>query len=101
MKQHNGPLLSIGMIVKNEMDCLQRCLESLTPLREAIPCEVVIADTGSTDGTRELAAQYADILFDFTWSNDFSAARNAVMDRCTDVYKRQVKNYTNLLCSII
>lgn len=83
MKQHNGPLLSIGMIVKNEMDCLQRCLESLTPLQEAIPCEVVIADTGSTDGTRELAAQYADILFDFTWSNDFSAARNAVMDRCT------------------
>ena len=51
MKQHNGPLLSIGMIVKNEMDCLQRCLESLTPSREAIPCEVVIADTGSTDGT--------------------------------------------------
>nr|WP_297274186.1 glycosyltransferase family 2 protein [uncultured Agathobaculum sp.] len=83
MNQQKSPLLSIGMIVKNEIDCLQRCLESLAPLREAITCELVIADTGSTDGTRELAAQYADVLFDFQWCNDFSAARNAVMDRCT------------------
>lgn len=83
MNQQKSPLLSIGMIVKNEINCLQRCLESLTPLREAIPCELVIADTGSTDGTRELAAQYADVLFDFPWCNDFAAARNAVMDRCT------------------
>lgn len=83
MNQHKSPLLSIGMIVKNEINTLQRCLDSLKPLREAIPCELVIADTGSTDGTRELAAQYADVLFDFPWCNDFAAARNAVMDRCT------------------
>ena len=77
------PLLSIGMIVKNEERCLEKCLKALEPLRQAIPCELVIADTGSTDKTKEIAAKYADILFDFTWINDFSAARNAVMDKCT------------------
>lgn len=76
------PLLSIGMIVKNEERCLERCLKALEPLRQAIPCELVIADTGSTDRTKEIALKYADILFDFTWVNDFSAARNAVMDKC-------------------
>lgn len=76
-------LLSIGMIVKNESRCLEKCLNALEPLRRAIPCELVIADTGSTDGTHAIAEKYADILFDFPWVNDFSAARNAVMDRCS------------------
>ena len=77
------PLLSIGMIVKNEERCLEKCLKALEPLRQAIPCELVIADTGSTDKTKEIAKKYADNLFDFTWVNDFSKARNAVMDKCS------------------
>lgn len=77
------PILSIGLIVKNEERSLEKCLEALTPLRQAIPCELIIADTGSTDKTKEIAKKYADILFDFTWINDFSAARNAVMDKAT------------------
>lgn len=77
------PLLSIGMIVKNEIRCIEKCLKALQPLREAISCQLVIADTGSNDGTREVAEQYADLLFDFNWVDDFSAARNAVLDRCT------------------
>lgn len=75
------PLLSIGIIFKNEIRCLERCLKSLQPLRDAIPCEVVMADTGASDGSREVAEKYADILIDFPWINDFAAARNAVMDR--------------------
>ena len=77
------PLLSIGMIVKNEERCLEKCLKALKPLRDAIPCELVIADTGSTDKSREIAEKYADIVFDFEWINDFAAARNAVMDKCS------------------
>lgn len=77
------PLLSIGMIVKDEIRSIEKCLRTLQPIRNAIPCELVIADTGSTDGTRELVMQYADVFFDFEWINDFSAARNAVMDRCS------------------
>ncbi len=77
------PLLSIGMIVKNEERCLEKCLKALEPLRQAIPCELVIGDTGSTDNTKEIAKKYADVLFDFIWTDDFSAARNAVMDKCS------------------
>ncbi len=84
MKQ--SPLLSIGMIFKNEIRCLERCLKSLEPLRAAVPCELVMADTGSTDGSREVAARYADILFDFPWVNDFAAARNAVIDRSSGAW---------------
>lgn len=75
------PLLTIGIIFKNEIRCLERCLKSLQPLREAVPCQLVMADTGSNDGSREVAERYADVLFDFLWVNDFAAARNAVMDR--------------------
>ena len=77
------PLLTIGLIVKDEIRCIERCLKALQPLREAVPCEVIVADTGSTDGTREVAEQYADLVFDFPWINDFAAARNAVMDRAS------------------
>lgn len=77
------PLLSIGIIFKNEIRCIERCLKALQPLRDAVPCEVVMADTGATDGSREVAQKYADILIDFPWINDFSAARNAVMNKCS------------------
>ena len=77
------PVLSIGLIFKNEIRCLERCLRSLEPLRQAVPCEVVMADTGSEDGSRAVAEKYADILIDFPWINDFSAARNAVMDHAS------------------
>jgi len=80
------PLLSIGMIFRDDIRCLERCLKSLQPLREAVPCELVMADTGSVDGSREIAARYADILFDFSWVDDFSAARNAVLERCSGTW---------------
>lgn len=79
-------VLSIGMIVKNEEKKLERCLRALQPLRDAIPCELLIADTGSTDGTRAIAERYADTVLDIEWTNDFSAARNAVMDIARGVW---------------
>ena len=72
------PVLSIGMIFKNEIRCLERCLKSLQPLREAVPCELVIADTGSTDGSEQIAAQYADDYFRFPWIDDFSDRKSVV-----------------------
>ena len=94
------PLLSIGMIVKNEERSLEKCLKALTPLRQAIPCELVIADTGSTDKTKEIAEKYADILFDFKWVNDFSKARNAVMDKCSGKWFMTV-DADEYLCSSV
>ena len=74
--------LSVAIIFKNEMRCLERCLKSLQPLRERLSLQIVMADTGSTDGSHAVAERYADLLFDFPWVNDFAAARNAVLDRC-------------------
>ncbi len=77
------PILSIGIIFRNEIRCLERCLKSFQALRKTVPCELVMADTGSDDGSRAIAEKYADILIDFPWINDFAAARNSVMDRCS------------------
>lgn len=64
--------ISLCMIVKNEEAILSRCLDSLKGLMD----EIIIVDTGSTDRTREIAARYTDKLYDFEWTDDFSAARN-------------------------
>ena len=69
------PVLSICMIFKNEIRCLERCMKSLQPLRDAVACELVMADTGSTDGSREIAERYADVLFDFPWTLPLPAMR--------------------------
>lgn len=65
------PVLSIGIIFKNEIRCLERCVKSLQPLRDAVPCELVMADTGSDDGSREIAEKYADIFFRFSLDQRF------------------------------
>ncbi|MEK3883889.1 glycosyltransferase family 2 protein [Paenibacillus sp. PL2-23] len=65
-------ILSVCMIVKNEEDALDRCLNSIIELAD----EIIIVDTGSVDRTKEIAMQYTNKVYDFTWSNDFSAARN-------------------------
>lgn len=85
MKAHTSEkrdiILSIGMIVKNEEKVLKRCLESMQPLMKAIPCELIIADTGSTDSTVEIAKKYTDNVFHFEWINDFAAARNSTLEK--------------------
>ncbi|MCL2638780.1 MAG: glycosyltransferase [Oscillospiraceae bacterium] len=79
-------ILSIGMIVKNEEKMLSRCLECLTPLLDAVPSELVIVDTGSTDRTVEVAKQYTSKVFHFDWVNDFSAARNFGLKKCRGMW---------------
>lgn len=79
-KQKSSVLLSIGMIVKNEENTLEECLQALQPLRQAVSCELIVADTGSDDRTVEIAQKYADKILHFTWCNDFAAARNTTIE---------------------
>lgn len=64
--------ISLCMIVKNEEKVLARCLDSI---KNAVD-EIIIADTGSSDSTKEIARKYTDKVFDFEWIDDFSKARN-------------------------
>ena len=73
-------LLTIGMIVKNEEKYLEKCLTAIQPIRDSVDCELIITDTGSTDGTVEIAERFADNVIRFDWCNDFSAARNTALD---------------------
>lgn len=72
--------LSIALIVKNEINHLRRCLETLQPLRETLSCQLIITDTGSTDGTKEVAQEFADVYLEFDWCDDFAKARNTGVD---------------------
>lgn len=74
--------VSLCMIVKNEERTLSRCLDTVADLVE----EIVIVDTGSTDGTLEVARQYTDRIWSVPWTDDFAAARNAAFDRATMEY---------------
>ena len=64
--------ISVCIITKNEITKLSRCLDALS----AYPFEIVVVDTGSTDGTREMIEERADVSGDFTWVDDFAKARN-------------------------
>lgn len=74
--------ISVCMIVKNEEVNLAGCLDCL----KAIADEIIIVDTGSTDKTKEIAKQYTDKVYDFTWVDDFSAARNYAFSKATMEY---------------
>lgn len=74
--------ISLCMIVKNEEDVIGNCLESIKDVVD----EINIVDTGSTDRTREIVAQYTDRIFDFKWIDDFAAARNEAFSKATKEY---------------
>ena len=74
--------ISLCMIVKNEEHNLRRCLDSLQGLME----EIIIVDTGSTDATKEIAGTYTSKVYDYAWTDDFSAARNFALSKATKDY---------------
>lgn len=76
------PRLSLCMIVKNESLHLGKCLELARPHME----EIVVLDTGSTDGTQAIAQKYADIYAEIPWPGSFAEARNASLDRATGTH---------------
>lgn len=70
------PVLSIALMVSNRKDTIEQCLDSLEALRQAIPSELIITDTGCDAELHEYLAERADVVTTFTWCNDFAKARN-------------------------
>lgn len=69
--------INLVMIVKNEERSLRRCLKAVRPLVD----EMIIADTGSSDRTVEIAKSMGARVVEFPWVNDFSAARNFALEQ--------------------
>ncbi|MED2753826.1 glycosyltransferase family 2 protein [Bacillus thuringiensis] len=74
--------ISLCMIVKNEENNLEKCLQSV----KGIPDEIIIVDTGSTDRTKEIALKWTSHVLDFEWIDDFAAARNYAFGCATQEY---------------
>ena len=72
-------MLSACMIVRNEEKNLGNCLESI----KAIAGEIIIVDTGSSDGTVAIARRYTEKVFAHPWEENFSKARNQALAYAT------------------
>lgn len=73
--------LSVAMIVKNEESCLATALNSI---RKAD--EIIVVDTGSKDGTIDIAKRYTDKVYsgkEYLWRDDFSFSRNQSIEKCS------------------
>ena len=64
--------ISLCMIMKNEAKRLGRCLDSV----KTLVSEIIIVDTGSTDGSIKIAEQYGAKVMTSPWCDDFAFSRN-------------------------
>lgn len=97
------PTIGMAIIAKNEAECIGQLLDSVgfTEIEEGDPTGrdfwpggsgpgllrpeaavdvVVVADTGSTDETKEIAARRGCRVVEVEWQDDFSKARQASYD---------------------
>lgn len=75
----NNITISLCMIVKNEEDFLENCLESVRELVD----EQIIVDTGSTDRTVEICKQFGAKIYPMKWEDHFAHARNYGLEKAT------------------
>lgn len=66
------PTISLALIAKNEAPNVKRLFDSV----EGCFDEIVFVDTGSDDGTQDIARDLGATVYHFDWVHDFSAARN-------------------------
>lgn len=76
-------LLSIGILMENDKDCIEDCLQHIQKLRDDMICEIVVGNLGAEDGSREIAEQYADYVIDILWNGSISDAWNTLLKHCT------------------
>ena len=71
--------LSQCMIVKNEETNIRRALSWAAGIAE----EQIVVDTGSTDRTVEIAREMGAKVYSFSWTDDFSAAKNFAISKAS------------------
>lgn len=78
--------ISLCLIARDEEAMLPDCLRSVG---DAVD-EVIVVDTGSSDRTLELARRAGAKVFEVPWTGDFSAARNAAVERASGAWVLQL-----------
>jgi glycosyltransferase involved in cell wall biosynthesis len=71
--------LSVCLVVRDEAEMLPRCLESVRQLA----AEILVLDTGSGDGTADIAARLGATVQTIAWDHDFAGARNQLLATAT------------------
>lgn len=74
--KNQKPLLTISLLISNRPDTIPRCLDSLLPLMEALPSELILIDTSKSKEIHEMLLGYTNLVYEFEWCNDFAKARN-------------------------
>lgn len=69
--------ISQCMIVKNEEKNIERALS----WGRGVVWEQIVVDTGSTDKTVEIARQMGAKIYEFSWIDDFAAAKNYAISK--------------------
>jgi glycosyltransferase involved in cell wall biosynthesis len=65
-------MISLCMVVRDEADFLNSCIESAHPVVD----EIVVVDTGSIDETTEIARTLGATVYQKPWPGDFASAYN-------------------------
>jgi tetratricopeptide (TPR) repeat protein len=76
-KQFRPPRLSVAVIARDAEHLIAASLDCVRDIAD----EIIVADTGSIDRTRHVALARATQVVTIPWIDDFSAARNACLDR--------------------
>ena len=70
--------ITVAAIVKNEAENVPTWVQAARSCAD----EIVVVDTGSTDGTVERFADYGIKCFHYEWHDDFASAKNYMISLC-------------------
>lgn len=71
--------ISLCIIAKNEERVIGRCIDNIKNYVN----EIIVIDTGSTDKTIEICKNKGAKVYNFTWTNNFSDARNYALKKAS------------------
>ncbi len=80
MAEEQKIVLSISLLASDRINTIRRCLDSLKPIREQIPSELILVDTSNKPEIHQILLEYTDQVINFEWCKDFAKARNAGLE---------------------
>jgi len=88
--------ITLCILARNEVDNLKNCFSNIATVVD----EILLLDTGSTDGTAAVAEALGAKVFQYTWDENFSRARNLLLEKvetewvlwidCDEVYPQEL-----------